>query len=121
MNKALIGILAATLTMAMVHDAMASPKGGKGMRGNAPRMTHMQESLGLSDAQVEQIRDIRANGGTRDDVRAVLSDEQREMMDTHRARRQGQRDGAAGSRKARDGGYRAGNAPADPPAGPETQ
>lgn len=121
MKHAWIGILAVALLAVTVADADASPKGGKGMRGNAPRMSHMQDALGLSDTQVQQIRDIRANGGTRDDVRSVLTEEQRTMMDTHRARRQGDREGAAGNRKARDGGYRGGNPPADPPENPNGQ
>lgn len=121
MKQAWIGILAVTLFAVTAADVDASPKGGKGMRGNAPRMAHMQDALGLSDAQTQQIRDIRANGGTRDDVRAVLTEEQRAMMDTHRARRQGDRDGPYGNRKARDGGYRGGNAPSDPPTDPSGQ
>ena len=88
MKKALIGMLALAL-FAVTAGASASPSGGKGMRGDAPRLSRLQDLLDLSDAQAAEIREIRANGGSRDDVRAVLSEEQRTMLDTHRARRQG--------------------------------
>ena len=62
--------------------------GGEGKRGH--HLKRMQEHLQLSDEQVEQIREIRRNGGTRDDVRAVLTEEQVQLMEEHRARRKGQ-------------------------------
>ena len=95
MKKTRIGILALAL-FAVTVGASASPSGGKGMRGDAPRLSRLQDLLDLSDAQAAEIREIRANGGSRDDVRAVLSEEQRTMLDTHRARRQGQREGDTG-------------------------
>ena len=57
----------------------------------------------LSDEQAAEIREIRANGGSREDVRAVLTDEQRVLMDEHRANRQGRRDGKGGNRRSPDG------------------
>jgi hypothetical protein len=53
------------------------------------RMIHAQQRLGLSEAQMNQIRSIRENGGSREEVRSVLTEEQRAMMDAHRAERQG--------------------------------
>ena len=76
---------------------------GRGMRGRSPRMAHLQQALGLSDEQAAEIREIRANGGSREDVRAVLTDEQRVLMDEHRANRQGRRDGKGGNQRSRDG------------------
>ncbi len=78
---------------------------GPGMRGQGPRMAHLQQSLGLSQEQVEQIRTIRQNGGGRDEIRAVLTDEQRATLDEHRAARQGSGAGAGG--RPRDGRGRA--------------
>lgn len=75
------------------------------MRGQGPRMAHLQLSLGLSQEQVEQIREIRQNGGGRDQVRAVLTDEQRETLDQHRAARQGR--GNGDGQRPRDGRGRA--------------
>ena len=89
---------------------------GPGMRnaGQQQRMAHIQQSLGLSQDQVEQIREIRRNGGGRDEIRGVLTEEQRTMMDEHRAARQGRGQGP-GYRQGNRGGYRAGqgNPPAD--------
>ena len=60
-------------------------------RGGGDRMARMQEHLGLSDEQMQQMREIRLNGGSREDIRAILTDEQRAIMEEHRAqRRQGQ-------------------------------
>ncbi|MEJ2384205.1 MAG: hypothetical protein P8Y54_07370, partial [Xanthomonadales bacterium] len=88
---------------AITLGASASPSGGKGLRGDAPRLSKLQDVLGLSDEQVTEIRAIRANGGSRDDVRAVLSEEQRTMLDTHRARRQGLGESDRGRRTSGEG------------------
>jgi len=53
------------------------------------RMQHMKDELGLSDEQVEQIREIRRNGGSREDVRSVLTEEQLAKMDEMRAQHEG--------------------------------
>jgi Spy/CpxP family protein refolding chaperone len=115
MNRALISLLILALAASSVH-AQSSGKGqGHGMRGpgQGQRMQHMQQALGLSQEQVDQIRSIRQNGGGRDEVRAVLSDEQRTMMDEHRAARQGQGGpGKWGNRPRRGNGNGAGQSPA---------
>lgn len=97
MKKTLIGLLTLAL-ITVTAAADASPAGGKGLRGDSPRLSKLQDSLGLSDAQVDEIREIRAKGGSRDDVRAVLDDEQRAMLDTRRARRQGANSATTGRR-----------------------
>ena len=124
-QKTLITIVAAALLVGAVHNATAGPRNGagngKGMRGQSPRMVHMQQSLGLSEAQISQIREIRANGGGRDEIRGVLTEEQRSMMDAHRAARQSQGIAPGGPRNNADGaGYRGGNA-GNPPAEPDPQ
>ena len=115
MNRALISLLVLALAASSVH-AQPSGKGpGQGMRGpgQGQRMQHMQQALGLSQEQVEHIRSIRQNGGGRDEVRGVLTEEQRTMMDEHRAARQGQGGpGKRGNRPRRGDGYGAGQAPA---------
>jgi hypothetical protein len=58
------------------------------------REQRMREHLGLSDAQVEQIRQIRAEGGGRDEISAVLTEEQREkaaQMRKHRREHRSER------------------------------
>ena len=97
------------LAMAAAAAETGQDKKGQGTRGNGPRMQHMQQALNLSDEQVSQIREIRANGGGRDEVRAVMNDEQRAMMDEHRANRQGRENGARrGPGYANGEGYRGG-------------
>ena len=65
--------------------SLASALSIAGDRGD--RMARMQEHLGLSDAQIEHIRGIRKNGGSREDMRAVLTDDQRTTMDQHHRNR----------------------------------
>ena len=110
MNTVVKGTLSSILLLALVAATAEAGQGkGQGNRGNGPRMQHMQQALNLSDEQVAQIHDIRANGGGRDDVRAVLNEEQRAMMDQHRASRQGQENGARrGQGYANGQGYRGG-------------
>ena len=66
---------------------------GKGPKGGdrKERMERMREHLELSDAQVEQIREIRQNGGGRNEVRAVLTEDQQAKLDAahqrHREKR----------------------------------
>ena len=84
MKKILILILCLAVASAATF---AGDKEGK--RGGVDRMARMQENLGLSDEQMEQIREIRENGGGREQIRAVLSDEQRALMKERRGQRQG--------------------------------
>lgn len=113
MNRVLISILLLAFT---TSAAWAQPHGkgmGPGMRGQSPRMQHAQQNLGLSQEQVDQIGMIRRNGGGRDEIRAVLTEEQRAMMDEHRAARQGQGGpGNRGNRPGRGYGNRADQTPA---------
>jgi hypothetical protein len=44
------------------------------------RLDRMQEHLNLSDDQVEEIRSVHSNGGGRDEVSAILTDDQREQL-----------------------------------------
>lgn len=66
-------------------------------QGKGPNLERMQQHLGLSDEQVAQIRQIKAEGGSREDIEAVLTDEQRQKMVEHRKQRQGKRQNASAS------------------------
>jgi Spy/CpxP family protein refolding chaperone len=57
----------------------------------------MQQQLDLTDAQVEEIRQIKAEGGSREEVKAVLTEEQQQKMQQHRKRMQGKGKGQAQS------------------------
>lgn len=58
-------------------------------KGEGDQMARMQQNLGLSDRQVEQIRQIRDNGGNRKEILAVLTDEQLALMKKRRAEMKG--------------------------------
>jgi Spy/CpxP family protein refolding chaperone len=66
-------------------------------RGSDERFKQMQKHLDLSDEQVSQIRDIRSNGGSREDVANVLTEEQRNKAKEHRKQREHSRGGVEGS------------------------
>jgi hypothetical protein len=84
MNKILVLIL----VMAMA-PAAAFADDEKNNSSMSDRMERMQKNLGLSDQQVAQIRQIRDNGGSKEEILAVLSDEQRELMKKRRAEMKG--------------------------------
>ena len=44
------------------------------------RLSRMQQHLNLSEGQVSQIRGIHENGGGREEVAAVLTEDQRQQM-----------------------------------------
>ena len=89
MNKYMILIVALILAV----FAFQLPAGEKGHRQGGQmdpeRRARMQEKLGLTDVQMEQMREIRQNGGTRADMRAILTDEQRAQMDELRRNHKG--------------------------------
>ena len=89
-------LLAAILTggALLASATMAEDRQGKGQgQGRGDRMARMQQHLDLSDDQVSEIRSIRENGGSRDDVRGILNDTQRAQFDEHRANHRGRHGG----------------------------
>ena len=48
------------------------------------RLVRMQEHLNLSDEQVDEIRTVHSNGGGRDEIRDILTDDQREQLKNFR-------------------------------------
>ena len=110
MIRALTGILLFTV---LTSTALAGPAGkgnGPCSQGQGARMAHIQQALGLSQEQAAQIRKIRQNGGGREQVRAVLTEEQRALMDEHRSAKRGR--GAQGPGPCRANGNRDTRAPA---------
>ena len=98
-------LIACGLGLALISGTaavLAEKEGGRqGANGGQPgnpeqRMQRMQQHLGLSDSQMSQMREIRENGGSREDMRAVLSDEQRSTLQKHRAQRGGKGQGRQG-------------------------
>ncbi len=76
-------VLILILALAVV-SATTFAGDNEGKRGG-DRMARMQEHLDLSDDQMKQIREIRENGGSREEMRAVFTDEQRALMQERRA------------------------------------
>lgn len=88
--------IAASLLVLILFLLAPSLYGGEkgnrqGGQMSPERMARMQERLGLTDEQVQQMQEIRANGGSRKDMRAVLTDEQRATLDELRRNRQARR------------------------------
>lgn len=87
-------IVAACIASLGAGTALAG-KGGYGQLSEeerAQRMQRMKSHLELSDEQVEQMKQIRADGGGREEIRAVLTDEQARKWDEAR-KRHGQKGG----------------------------
>ncbi len=93
-------VIAIVLALATVHHAVAQDdqRGSMqhGPHGNTDeRIERMREHLGLTDEQVAEMREIRESGASRwemrEQMRDVLTEEQREMMRQHRGERGGKR------------------------------
>lgn len=96
-----LGLLSAPPQAAPADDPEAAPQSParttpppRGPHHDGQHRRHMKEKLGLTDEQLEQIRQIRENGGGRDEIRAVLTEEQRALLDEQRRKMEsrGQRD-----------------------------
>lgn len=68
----------------------------KGRKGH--RMEYLRKELDLSDEQVEQMREIHEEGGSREDVRAVLTEDQQEQFDQMKKDRKGGKGGKHGKK-----------------------
>ncbi len=79
----------AVLTPDQQAKAAKMREGRKGDRGD--RKAQIQQHLDLNDEQVEKMAEIRKAGGSRQDMRAVLTPEQQAKFDTMRAKQDGQK------------------------------
>ncbi len=93
MKKILTLILCLTMTSSVTF---AQDK--RGEQGNGDRMARMQKNLDLTDQQVTEIRRIRDSGGRKEEIMAVLTEEQLAIMRERRAKMKGK--GRKGKRKA---------------------
>ena len=65
------------LALAMASSlALAETEGTSTTSGNLAQLARMENTLGLSDEQVQKMREIRESGGSMEDMRAVLTPEQ---------------------------------------------
>jgi Spy/CpxP family protein refolding chaperone len=77
-------LMASTVAIAERPD---NTHGGK----HEQRKAHIHKELKLSDEQVQQMREIRESGGTRQEIQSVLTPEQQEKMASIRANNEGRR------------------------------
>ncbi|MFT6285991.1 MAG: hypothetical protein ACJAYC_002435 [Halieaceae bacterium] len=81
-------IIIPTVAALVVASSLAlaeSDRNGSGKHNNHQRhAAHLQQKFGVSDDQLAQMREIRENGGSREDAKAVLSDSQQNQMDQWR-------------------------------------
>ncbi len=84
---------ALSLTAAMAHAGKGPPASEE---ERAARMERMKQHLQLSDEQVAEMRRIREEGGGRKEMRAVLTDDQREKWDQARERHRQQKQANTG-------------------------
>lgn len=92
MNKLIVAlalVLTSSLSLAQAGDNSGA-KGEPGQKG--ARAERMQNDLGLTDEQVKKMREIRNGGGTREEMQAVLTPEQRQKAAQLRKERQGDRE-----------------------------
>lgn len=68
-------ILALSLTVAAA-GVLAQTEAESSSGNNVAKLQKIKDRLGLTDEQVSEMREIREAGGSREDVRAVLSPEQ---------------------------------------------
>jgi Spy/CpxP family protein refolding chaperone len=85
MKAILIVVLSITVASASAFAGNGGGGRGQGNRG----VTRMQQDLGLSNEQVRQIRQIRQNGGSREEAHAVMTEQQRAMANERRGQGQG--------------------------------
>jgi len=65
--------------VALLVSAPLAQAGDK--KGNhQQRAAHMQEKFGVTDEQLAEMRRIRENGGGREEIRQVLTEDQRQQM-----------------------------------------
>ena len=83
------------------QDGQSPPADGGPKQQRAERKALMQEQLGLSAEQIEQMDQIREAGGSREEIQAVLTEEQRAKMDEFRSQRAARSNKMRAERKAR--------------------
>ena len=101
MKKLVAGAVFLILLSAMAHaqiDRYKVPEGsdtdseqGEDQSRGGDALARMQKNLGLSDEQVTQLREIRQRDGSREEVRAVFTDEQWALMQERRRQAKSQK------------------------------
>lgn len=77
MKSRVIALSLALVSSVALAQAPSAPQGGPQGDGKGPPMMRMQNELDLTDEQVKKMREIRDQGGSRAEMQAVLTPEQR--------------------------------------------
>ena len=77
--------LALILTLVSLATPLAAAEDKKLM--SDARLEKIQKQLELSDDQISEMKNIKDNGGTRKEIRAVLTKEQRMQLKEAKAKR----------------------------------
>ena len=85
MKKLLFSIMLITLLAPTVYAEQNQSGNRQGDAQRGQRMAQLRRHLDHSDEQVAEMKKIRKNGGSQEEMRAVLTDEQRVKMDELRA------------------------------------
>lgn len=102
--KKLLTLILITAFASSVANAAENKSEGQNRRGGPEQMVRMKEYLGLSDEQAEQIMEIRQNGGGRQEIQAIFTEEQRQLIHERRSQGKGQGRNQTGNRANRQGG-----------------
>jgi len=97
MKNRVMALGLALVSSVVLAQAPSAPQGGPQGDGKGPPLTRMQNELDLTDEQVSKMREIRDQGGSRAEMQAVLTPEQRVKAAALHNERMGER----GERKAR--------------------
>ncbi len=97
MKSRVIALGLALVSSVALAQPPSAPPGGPQGDGKGPPMMRMQNELDLTDEQVKKMREIRDQGGSRAEMQAVLTPEQRAKMAAQREEHAGERE----ERKAR--------------------
>ena len=71
---------ALALAALLISSPLAYAGEGQGKGRHQQRAAHMQEKFGVTDEQLAEMRRIRQEGGSREEIRQVLTEDQRRQM-----------------------------------------
>jgi len=90
MKNRVMALGLALVSSVVLAQAPSAPQGGPQGDGKGLHMMRMQNELDLTDEQVKKMREIRDQGGSRAEMQAVLTPEQRVKMAAQREEHAGE-------------------------------
>jgi hypothetical protein len=92
------------LAAVLISSPFASASEGQGKGRHQQRAAHMQEKFGVTDEQLAEMHRIRQEGGSREEIRQVLTEDQRRQMKEWRENNPGGRHSGGGHSRGAPGG-----------------